>query len=162
VAAWPTPKNVKELRSFLVLAGYYMKFVKNFGVINRPLSNLLKKNIVYAWTKEHESAFSALRQALVSAPVLALPNFEQSFIIETNASNEGVGVVLMQGGHPLAFLRKALGVKSRSLSTYEKKYMAILLAVQQWRAYLQQAEFFIHTYHKSLAQLNEQRLHTPC
>jgi hypothetical protein len=61
VAAWPTPKNVKELRSFLVLAGYYMKFVKNFGVISRPLSNLLKKNIVYAWTKEHESAFSALR-----------------------------------------------------------------------------------------------------
>jgi hypothetical protein len=92
---------------------------------------------------------------------LALPNFEQPFIIETNASNEGVGVVLMQGGHPLAFLRKVLGVKSRSLSTYEKKYMAILLAVQQWRAYLQQAEFFIHTYHKSLAQLNEQRLHTP-
>jgi hypothetical protein len=162
VIAWPTPENVNELRSFLGLAGYYRKVVKNFGVISRPLSNLLKKNVVYVWTQEHESAFTALKHALVSAPVLAQPDFQRPFIIETDACNEGVGAVLMQGGHPLAFLSKALGVKSKCLSTYGKEYMVTLLAVQQWMAYLQQSEFFIHTDHKSLAQLNEQRLHTPC
>jgi hypothetical protein len=159
VTAWPAPKNVKELRSFFGLPRYYRKFVRNIGVISRPLSNLLKKNIVYVWTQEHESAFAALKQALVSTHVLALPNFEQQFIIETDASDGGMGVVLMQGGHPLTFLSKVLGVKSRGLSTYEKEYMTI--PVQHWRAYLQQDEFLIHTDHKSLAQLNEQRLHTP-
>jgi hypothetical protein len=113
VAAWPTPNNVKELRSFLGLAEYYKKFVKNFGVISRPLSSLLKKNTVYVWTEEHESTFAALKQALVSAPIFALPNFEQPFIIETDANNGVVGAVLMQGGHPLAFLSNALGVKSK-------------------------------------------------
>jgi hypothetical protein len=83
--------------------------------------------------------------------VLALPNFSRPFIIETGACDDGMGAVLMQDGHPLAFLSKALGPKSRGLSTYEKEYMVILLAVQQWRAYLQQGEFIIHTDHKSLS-----------
>jgi hypothetical protein len=70
------------------------------------------------------------------------------------------GAVLMHNGHPLAFLSKALGPKSRGFSTYEKEYMAILLVVQQWRSYLQQGEFHIYTDHKSLSRLNEQRLNT--
>jgi hypothetical protein len=71
-----------------------------------------------------------------------------------------MGVVLMQSGHPLAFLSKALGPKLKGLSTYEKEYMTILVAVQHWRSYLQHSEFHIYTDHKSLSQLNEQRLHT--
>jgi hypothetical protein len=96
-----------------------------------------------------------------SWPVLALPDFAATFFIETDASAVGVGAVLMQKGHPLAFLSKALGPKSRGLSTYEKEYLAVILAVQQWRSYLQHHEFVILTDHKSLTQLNEQRLHTP-
>jgi hypothetical protein len=112
------------------------------------------------WTSVHDQAFATLKQALISAPVLALPNFSKPFVVETDASDGGIGAVLMQDGHPLAFFSKALGPKSKGLSTYEKEYMAILLAVQQWRSYLQHGEFFIHTDHKSLTQLNEQRLHT--
>lgn len=92
--------------------------------------------------------------------MLALPDFAKPFTIETNASDSGVGAVLMQDGHPIAFLSKALGPKSRVLSTYENEYMAILLAVQTWRSYLQFQEFIILTDQRSLTQLGDQHLHT--
>lgn len=83
--------------------------------------------------------------------MLALPNFHLPFAIETDASGQGVGAVLLQNDHPLAFINKALGPKSQGLSTYEKEYLAILLAVQQRRSYLQHSEFIIYTDQKSLA-----------
>jgi hypothetical protein len=86
---------------------------------------------------------------------LALPNFAKPFVIETDASNSGLGAVLMQDDNPLAFFSKALGPKSRRLSTYEKELMAILLAVQAWRPYLQFQEFLILTDQKSLTQLTD-------
>lgn len=160
VAQCPTPSNTKELRGFLGLAGYYRKFVRNFGVISKPLTELLKKHALFVWTLQHEESFNALKSALCSAPVLALPDFSKPFAIESDACDNGVGAVLTQAGHPLAFFSKALGPKSRGLSTYEKEYLAILLVVQQWRPYLQHSEFIIYTDQKSLAQLTEQRLHT--
>jgi hypothetical protein len=117
----------------------------HIGIISQPLTNLLKKKVLFVWTEDHGTAFATLKQALSSAPVLALSNFSKPFVIETDACDSGVGVVLMQDGHPLTFLSKALGPKSKGLSTYEE-YMAILIAVQHWRQYLQQAEFYIHTY----------------
>jgi hypothetical protein len=155
ISARPTPCNMKELISFLGLAGYYRKFVKYFGVISQPLTKLMKKGVLFMWTQDHQLAFEALKQALVTTPVPPLPNFARPFVIEIDACDTGVGAVLMQDGHPLAFLSKALGPKLRGLLTYEKEYMAILLAVQQWCPYLQQGEFFIHTNHKGLSQLNE-------
>lgn len=160
VATWPTPSNAKELRGFLGLAGYYRKFVRHFGLISKPLTELLKKHAIFIWTSEHDKSFSALKQALCSALVLILPDFSKPFSIETDACDQGVGAVLMQEGHPLAFLSKAMGPKSKGLSTYEKEYLAILLAMQQWRSYLQYSEFIIYTDQKSLSQLTEQRLHT--
>jgi hypothetical protein len=160
IAEWPTPNGIRDLRSFLGLAGYYRKFIRNFGVICQPLTALLKKGSLFIWTSEHDIAFNTLKKALVSAPVLALPDFTTTFLVETGASALGVGAVLMQKGHPLAFLSKALGPKSRGLSTYEKEYLVVILAVQQWRPYLQHHEFIILTDHKSLTQVNEQRLHT--
>jgi len=136
VSGWPTPVSVKELRGFLGLAGYYRKFVRNFGLIAKPLIELLRKNTIFHWTPAHEQFFQALKQALISAPVLALPNFSQPFAIGTDASTVGIGAVLTQDGHPLAYISRALGPRSRGLSTYEE-YMAVLLAVQQWRQYLQ-------------------------
>lgn len=160
VVNWAVPKFVKKLRGFLGLAGYYRKFVKQFGILCRPLTNLLKKDVPFVWSVEADQAFKALKQALVSAPVLSLPDFSLPFTVETDASDEGIGAVLSQRGHPIAFLSKALGVKTKGLSTYEKEYLAILLAVDHWRSYLQQQEFVILTDHHSLMHLNEQRLHT--
>lgn len=161
VAQRPIPVNAKELRSFLGLAGYYRKFVRHFGLICKPLTDLLKKQSLFVWTVKHSNSFNALKQALCNAPVLALPDFSKQFCIETDASGTGVGAVLLQEGHPLAYISKALGPRSQGLSTNEKEYLAILLAVQQWRQYLQHQEFLIFTDQRSLSQLNEQRLHTP-
>lgn len=91
---------------------------------------------------------------------MALPDFSKTFCIETDASASGIGAALLQDGHPLAFLSKALGPRSRGLSTYEKEYLAVTMAVQQWRPYLQLAEFLIYTDQQSLVQLADQRLHT--
>jgi hypothetical protein len=103
---------------------------------------------------------SDFQVALSSAPCLALPDFSLPFHIETDACFTGIGVVLLQNGHPLAYISKALGPRSKGLSTYEKEYLAILVDVDQWRHYLLHSEIFIHTDQQSLVHLIEQRLHT--
>jgi hypothetical protein len=113
VANWSSPTSIKDLRSFLGLAGYYRRFVRNFGLLAKPLTSLLKKGIVFVWTAAHESTFQALKIALVSAPVLALPDFSKPFCLETDASKLGIGAMLMKDGHPIAYLSKALGPKSQ-------------------------------------------------
>lgn len=137
---------------------------KSHSPFASPVLLVRKKTIhgAFAWiTGEHQHAFDILKAALISAHVLALPDFTKPFNIHTDASQHGVGAILMQQSHLLAFLSRVLGPKNQGLSTYEKEYMAILLAVNQWRSYHQLAEFTIHTDHISLTQLNEQRLHTP-
>jgi hypothetical protein len=95
IAQWPTPVSVKELWSFLGLAGYYRRFVRHFSILSKPLTSLLKKHTLFIWTSEHELAFQTLKSALCQSPVLALPNFSKPFTIETDASDAGVGAVLM-------------------------------------------------------------------
>jgi len=132
ISEWPQPANVKALRSYLGLAGYYRKFVRNFGIIAKPLTELLKKDVLFIWTSVHDSVFQALKSALCSSPVLALLDFSQPFHIETDACGYGVGAVLTQNGHPLAYISKVLSPRNQGLSVYEKEYLAILMAVDQW------------------------------
>jgi hypothetical protein len=94
VANWPSPASVREVRSFLGLAGYYRKFVRNFDLIAKPLIELLRKNTIFLWTPTHEQSFQALKNALVTAPVVALPNFSQPFCIETDANAVGIRAIL--------------------------------------------------------------------
>lgn len=96
---------------------------------------------------------------MTTAPVLTLLNFQLPFQVETDACEEGIGAVLMQEGKPIAFLSKALGNKHRSLSIYEKEFLALIMAVEKWRHYLHRQEFVILTDHRSLSYLQEQNLH---
>ena len=97
---------------------------------------------------------------MATTPVLALPNFHEPFEVETDASDIGIGAVLIQKGQPVAFLSKALGPTHSHLSIYEKEFLALIMAVEKWRQYLQRQEFVIITDHKSLSFLNEQNLHS--
>jgi hypothetical protein len=106
--------------------------VINFGVISRPLTNLLKKNILFIQTPDHEAAFSSLKRAAFIAHVLSIPNFTQPFAIETNACDNGVRVAPLQYGHPLAFINKALGTKTKDYPPMKKNIspFSLQLAVE--------------------------------
>lgn len=107
VEQWPTPQNVKDVRRFLGLAGYYRRFVRQFGVIARPLFNLLK-NTPFVWTDNTEQSFQVLKRGLITAPVLALPDFIKPFVVETDACDTGIGAILQQEGHPIAFMSRSI------------------------------------------------------
>nr|GEZ56092.1 hypothetical protein [Tanacetum cinerariifolium] len=129
---WPTPVNIKQLRGFLGLTGYYRKFIKNFASLSRPFTQLLKKG-AFKWSEEAHNSFEALQLAMTQAPVLTLLNFTKSFVVETCASGIGIGAVLQQDGHPIAYLSKALAPKHQILSTYEKEFLAVMMALERWR-----------------------------
>ncbi|KAF8388527.1 hypothetical protein HHK36_027202 [Tetracentron sinense] len=145
---WPTPSTLKALRGFLGLASYYHKFVRDYGKLSAPLTQLLKKDS-FVWGDEPDKAFSLLKKAMTSTPVLALPDISKVFYIECDVPGGGVGAVLMQEGRPLAYLSKALSGKNLHLSIYDKEMLAILFAVQKWRPYLLVRHFKIYTDHRS-------------
>ena len=139
------PQDAKEVRRFLRLTSYYRKSVRGFGVIDRHLFNLLKKGTPFVWTNNTAQAFTLLKQYLTYAPVLSLPNSNRPFTIEKDACDRGIGLVLQQDGHPIAYMSKSLSPRYQGLSTYKKEYLAIVVAVDQWRPYLQHSVFIIHT-----------------
>jgi len=154
---WPVPKTVSTLRGFLGLTGYYRRFVKDYGKICRPLHDLLKKN-AFIWTEDHTVAFNKLKQVMTTCPVLALPDFTQPFILETDACGSGIGAVLMQSGRPLAFLSKCLGPKAAAQSVYEKEALAMLEALKKWRHYLLGNKLILRTDQQSLRFMTTQKL----
>lgn len=106
-------------RSFLGLANYYRRFIKDFAKLASPLNHLLRKDNKFVWTDDCEQAFKALKNALVSAPILAFPDFKETFHLYTDASNEGIGVTLgqMQNGREVA-----IAFAGRDLNTAERNY----------------------------------------
>jgi hypothetical protein len=119
---WPLPKELKQLRGFLWLTGYYRRFVKGYDSICKPLTQLLKKD-VKGWNEEATKAFNQLKELMISAPVLALPDFNKLFIMETDVSLTGVGAILMQERHLIAFIIKSLRSKQQVMPVYEREML---------------------------------------
>jgi len=159
IVDWPAPRSVRAVRGFLGLAGYYLKFVHNYGTVAAPLTALLKRD-GFVWHDEAAAAFAALKAAVTSAPVLAMPDFAKAFIVECDASSHGFGAVLVQEGHPVAFFSRPIAPRHRSLAAYERELIGLVQAVRHWRPYLWGRQFVVKTDHFSLKYLLDQRLAT--
>ena len=157
---WPNPKNIKQLRGFIGLTGYYRKFIRNYAAIAIPLTNLLKKD-AFTWDDATQNSFYALKKKMTEAPVLSMPDFNLPFELETDASNYAIGAVLLQQNHPIAFFSKKLSPQMCSASTYVRELFAIIEAVAKWRHYLLGRQFIIKTDHRNLKHLMDQVIQTP-
>jgi hypothetical protein len=133
IVDWELPKSVPALRSFLGLASYYCKFIKNFAKITTPLTNLLKKSAVtYEWEGACDEAFETLKDILVKALVLKLPDFDKDFEIHSDASNFAIGGVLVQERRLVAFESKKFSDTERRWPTHEKEMWAIIHCFKTW------------------------------
>lgn len=157
VSEFPTPKNAKDIKSFLGLTGYYRRFIDNFSKLTKPLTCLLKKDAAFHWNIEQEQAFALLKDKLISAPLLQYPDFSQPFVVTTDASNYAVGAVLSQGpvgkDKPIAYASRTLNKAEGNYSTTEKELLAILFAIKTFRPYLYGNKFKIITDHRPLVWL---------
>ena len=131
VQSWPQPRSARGLRGFLGLAGYYRRFIKEYGAIAAPLTNLLRKN-AFQWSMEAEAAFANLKSALSAAPVLHLPNFGREFLIDCDASGSGFGAVLHQGEGPIAFFSRPFAARHLKVAAYERELIGLVQAVRHW------------------------------
>ncbi|GKV07002.1 hypothetical protein SLEP1_g18814 [Rubroshorea leprosula] len=131
-------------------------FVKGFSTLAAPLTEVIKKNIGFKWGKEQEKAFQLIKQKLINAPLLSLPNFDKTFEIECDASGVGIGAALMQEGRPIAYFSEKLSRAALNYPTYDKELYALVWALKAWQHYLWPKEFVIHTDHESLKHLKGQ------
>jgi hypothetical protein len=126
--------------------------VHNYGTVAAPLTALLKKD-GFAWDDAAVVAFSALKAAVTSAPILAMPDFAKLFVIECDASTVGFGAVLVQEGHPVAYFSQPVAPRHRALAAYERELIGLVQAVRHWRPYLWGRRFLVKTDHYSLKYL---------
>lgn len=156
---WSVPRSTKALRSFLGLTGFYRRFIRSYATIAAPLVKVTTIE-PFQWMTQAQTTFEQLKQALSSALVLALPDFQLPFTIETDASRVGMGAVLSQQGHPIAFFSKPFSPKLLCASTYVRELFAITTTVKKWRQYLLGHRFTIITDHRSLKELLTQVIQT--
>ncbi|KAL0550232.1 hypothetical protein IC582_014736 [Cucumis melo] len=150
VTNWPRPSTVSEIRSFLGLAGYYRRFVEDFSRIASPLTQLTRKGTPFVWGPACERSFQELKQKLVTASVLTVPDGSGNFVIYSDASKKGLGCVLMQQGKVVAYASRQLKIHEQNYPTHDLELAVVVFALKIWRHYLYGEKIQIYTDHKSL------------
>jgi hypothetical protein len=160
VMDWPTPTCPFDIRSFLGLAGHYRKFVRHFSHICSPLTELLHKDKKWEWTAQQQQAFDQLKQAVSTAPVLALPDEHLPFVIRTDASGYALGAELLQdqgkGLQPIAYMSKKMLPAEKNYPVHEQELLAIICALREWRHHVYGKDFKVITDHHSIRYLSTQ------
>ncbi|GKB87519.1 putative nucleotidyltransferase, ribonuclease H, partial [Tanacetum coccineum] len=157
VKNWKAPTTPSEIRSFLGLAGYYRRFIANFSKIAKPLTSLTQKNKKYEWGVEQEEAFQTLKNNLCDASILSLPYGIEDFVVYCDASNQGLGCVLMQRGKVIAYASRQLKIHEKNYTTHDLELGAVVFALKTWRHYLYGTKSVIYTDHKSLQHIFDQK-----
>lgn len=157
VKNFPIPKTPRDIKSFLGLAGYYRRFIKDFAKIAKPMTLCLKKNAKVEHSPAFLSSFNHLKNLLINSPILKYPDFTQPFVLTTDASNTALGAVLSQStppnDHPVAYASRTLNETEQRYSTIEKELLAIVWACKYFRPYLFGRKFQIYTDHRPLVWL---------
>jgi hypothetical protein len=150
VLSWNTPQNVLDIRSFLGLAGYYRQFIEGFSKIAKPMTELLEKGKTFEWMPRREASFQELKKTLTTSPVLTMPDMEKPFSIYCDASGQGLGCVLMQDGHVVAYASRQLRKHEEKYPTHDLKLAAVVHALKIWWHYIIGKRCEVYSDHKSL------------
>ena len=160
VVEWPRPRGVKNIRSFLGLASFYRRFIQNFSMNARALTDLTKDGIAWKWEDPEERAFRELKRSLIIALVLHMPDFHRPFVVTTDASAVSVGGILEQDFgqslQPVAYESRKLNPVETRYSAYERELLGIVWAIGKWRHYFEGRKFIVQTDHSSLRHLPNQ------
>ncbi|GFS73216.1 retrovirus-related Pol polyprotein from transposon 17.6 [Trichonephila clavipes] len=154
---YSTPKNVKELQSFLQTCSWFRRYIQDFAKISRPLSYLTKKKVKWQWGFDQQNAFQTLKNSLTTPPVLKQADGTKPYIIRTDASNYALGAVLLQGEgsdeHPIEYASRLLTPAERNYSTTERKALAVVWALKKFRGYIEGTEITVASDHQPLKWL---------
>lgn len=157
IAEFPRPTNVKSLRSFLGLASWYRRFIDQFARLTTPLTCLLKKSTKWSWTESQEEAFLGLKQKLTTTPILACPDFGKPFVLQVDASDDGLGAALTQKKdgkeNVIGYASRLLSDSERKFTVTEKECLALVWAVRKFRPYIEGYHFIAVTDHIALKWL---------
>ena len=152
---WPIPKNAYEVRSFHGLASFYRNFMKNFSQICAPLIDTFRgSRQPFKWTEATDRNFKLLKKKIIEKHILALPNFDKVFQVETYASGITVGVVLSQEERPVAYFSEKLNEAKQKYSSYDKELYVVVQDLKKWRHYLMLKEFVLYSDNHALQFIN--------
>ncbi|GJT00720.1 putative reverse transcriptase domain-containing protein [Tanacetum coccineum] len=154
---WASPKTPTEIRQFLGLAGYYRRFIEGFSKIAKSMTKLTQKGIKFDWGEKEENAFQLIKQKLCSAPILALPEGSEDFVVYCDASHKGLGAVLMQREKVIAYASRQLKVHEKNYTTHDLELGSVVFALKIWRHYLYGTKCTVFTDHKSLQHILDQK-----
>ncbi|GKA53473.1 putative reverse transcriptase domain-containing protein [Tanacetum coccineum] len=154
---WASPKTPTEIRQFLGLAGYYRRFIEGFSKIAKSMTKLTQKGIKFDWGEKEENAFQLIKQKLCSAPILALPEGSEDFVVYCDASHKGLGAVLMQREKVIAYASRQLKVHEKNYTTHDLELGSVVFALKIWRHYLYGTRCTVFTDHKSLQHILDQK-----
>ncbi|GJU87180.1 putative reverse transcriptase domain-containing protein [Tanacetum coccineum] len=154
---WASPKTPTEIHQFLGLAGYYRRFIEGFSKIAKSMTKLTQKGVKFDWGDKEEAAFQLIKQKLCSAPILALPEGSEDFVVYCDASHKGLGAVLMQREKVIAYASHQLKIHEKNYTTHDLELGSVVFALKIWRHYLYGTKCTVFTDHKSLQHILDQK-----